>query len=158
MELGPVANPNFTKLSSSPWVARLLGVLNLVFAGVGLIALLINAVGLFGLPPSFTGGLARFFFRMGFASLVLLPSLAYAGTQLLRRNPRASVLCSAVFVVETAFLLVYWLTWKIPISPVSVTAITGGFMNLGLALQIVTAYPVVGLILLRLPLGDHTPD
>lgn len=131
-------------------VARLLGVLNLVFAGLGFLALLINAVGWFGLPSSFTAGLARFFYRMGIASLILLPSLAYAGVQLLRRSPRASVLCAAVFTVETVFLLVYWLAWPLPMSPVSVTAIATGFMNLGLALQAVTAYPVAGLILLKL--------
>lgn len=144
-----MADANPEKADPSAWLARLLGVLNLAFAGIGLIALVINAVGFFGLPSSFTEGLARFIYRMWIASLILLPSLAYAGIQLLRQSPRASAMCSAVFCVETVFFVLYWLTWQLPTSPLSITAIGAGFMNLGLALQIVTGYPVVGLILLN---------
>lgn len=132
------------------WVARLLGIFNLLFAGVGIVDLFIKMVGFFGLPSSFTEGMSRFTYRMAIASVLLLPSLAYAGIQLLRRSPRASVLCSVVFCVETVFLLVLWLFWRLPSSPLSIVAVGAGFMNLGLALQIVTGYPVIGLILLRL--------
>lgn len=132
------------------WVTRLLGCLNLFFAGVGTIALLFNIVGFLGLPSSFTEGLARFSYRMDIVSVILLSALAYAGIQLLRRSSWASLLCSVVFGAEIIFLLVLWLLWRLPVSPVSTVAIEGGFMNLGLALQTVTGYPVIGLILLRL--------
>lgn len=131
-------------------VARVLGFLNLFFAGVGTFALLFNIVGFLGLPSSFTEGLARFSYRMDIASVILLSALAYAGIQLLRRRSWASLLCSVVFGAEIIFLLVLWLLWRLPVSPVSIVAIGAGFMNLGLALQTVTGYPVVGLILLRL--------
>lgn len=137
-------------------VTRLLGILNLVFAGLGLLALVINVAPLFEFPGlwSFAEGFHRFYLRMYIASLILLPSLAYAGIQLLRRSRRAPVLCSVVFCAEIIFLLVLWPLWGLALSPVSILAVEGGFMNLGFALQIVTAYPVVGLILLGLSRRD----
>lgn len=144
-----MASASFENAYPRVRIGRLLGVLNLLFAAVGLVALLVNVVGFLGLPSSFTEGLARFFYQMGISSLVLLCPLAYAGIQLLRRNPRASVLCSAVFCVEILFFVVFWLVWPLPLSPLSVVEVTAGFMNLGLALQAVTAYPVIGLILLN---------
>ena len=71
-------------------MTRVLGILNLIFAGVGLLALLIDVVGFQGLPSSFTGGspfFSRLFYPMSAVSLVLLASLAYGGIQLLRNIP-----------------------------------------------------------------------
>jgi hypothetical protein len=138
----------------STWVVRLLGILNLVFAGLGLLALVIDVAGFLELPWPFTEGLARFFFRMDIASLFLLSSLAYAGIQLLRRSCRAPLLCSIVLCAEIVFLLVLWPLWGLPMSPLSIRAVQSGFMNLGFALQVITAYPVVGLILLGLSRRD----
>lgn len=146
-------NTNIGRVHSSSWVTRLLGILNLIFAGVGLVALLVNFVGFQRLPSSFTGDspfFSRIFYPMSAVSLVLLSSLAYGGIQLLRNTPRSSAFCSVIFGLEIAIFVVFWLTWQLPFSPVSIVAVAGGLTNLGLALQAVTAYPVVALILLNI--------
>lgn len=135
------------------WVGRVLGIFNLLFAGVGLVALLINYVGFRGLPSSFTGEsplLDRRFYAMSAASLLLLMLLAYAGIQILRGSSSASTLCSVVFCAEIVFFLAFWAAWRLPFSPVSVVAVAAGLTNLGLALQAITGYPLVGLVLLKL--------
>jgi hypothetical protein len=135
------------------WAGRVLGVLNLLFAGVGLIALLINFVGFRHLPSSFTGEspfLYRAFYPMSAASLLLLAFLAYSGVQLLRRASFASALCAVVFWAEIIFLIVFCVAWRLPFSPVSTVAVAAGLTNLGLALQLITGYPVLGLIALKM--------
>lgn len=147
---------NRTTNEASPHVvrgARALGILNLFFAGIGLLALLINLVGYHGLPSSFTGQ-SPFFYRtlfpMSTASFLLLIFLAYAGIQLLRRSRLALTLCCVAFLAEIAFFVVFWAVfWRLPFSPLSVVAVAAGLTNLGLALQAVTGYPVIGLVWLR---------
>jgi hypothetical protein len=139
--------------------ARVLGYLNLIFAGLGLLALLINTVGYHGLPASFIQEEAPFMSRafppMAIATLVLLTSLGYSGILLLKRSRPAFALCALVFFLEIVCLGWFLSKWQFPFSPISPVAIAPGLMNLGLALQIVTAYPIIGLVLLiyarRLP-------
>jgi hypothetical protein len=134
------------------WVERILGILNLLFAAVGLVALLINFLGFHNLPSSFTGEspfLYRTLYPMSAASLILLVCLGYSGFQLLRGGRFASIICGVVFSAEIVFFVAYSVFWRLPFSPISVVAVAAGLTNLGLALQIVTGYPVVGLISLR---------
>lgn len=136
-------------------IARLLGTLNLTFAGLGLAALLFQVVGYRNLPDSFIQEYGPFmpkpFHDMVIASLILLPLLAFVGFQLRRNSPGARALCRFLFVVEIAYFAIFWYRWPLGISPLHWSIAATGLLNFGLYLQIATAYPVVGLILLGVP-------
>jgi hypothetical protein len=133
---------------------RALRVLNLVFAGVGLLAAVANLVGRYSLPDSFVSEYAPFVqYRlpmMAMSSICLSLLLAYAGQQLKGRSHRAILLCQITFVVEILYLLMVWSAWRLPFSMLSPAVVAAGLVNLGLALQVVTAYPLIGLVLLTL--------
>lgn len=135
--------------------AGLLGTLNMSFAGLGLAALLIQMVGYRGLPDSFIQEQAPFmprpFHEMVIASMIILPLMAFAGFQLRQDRPGARVLCRILFVAEIAYFAVFWYRWPLGISPLHWSMVASGLLNAGLYLQIVTAYPIVGLILLGIP-------
>jgi hypothetical protein len=131
-----------------------LRVLNLVFAGVGLLAAVANLVGRYSLPDSFISEYAPFVqYRlpmMAMASICLSLLLAYAGQQLRRQSHRAILLCQITFAVEILYLLMVWSSWRFPFSMLAPAVVAAGLLNLGLALQVVTAYPLIGLVLLTL--------
>ncbi|MBZ5702794.1 MAG: hypothetical protein LAN84_13225 [Acidobacteriia bacterium] len=131
---------------------RVLGIANLVLAGLGLTQLVVTVVGYYGLPASFIDEYAPFarhrFPAMSIAATLLLLPLAYAGIQLLRRKRHAIAFCGVLFVVETIYFAVLLSTWSLGLCPLSPLVILAGLMNGGLALQIVTAYPIIGLVLL----------
>src|ERR1700723_1993727 len=133
------------KLLSSLAITRIIARLNLFFAAFGLAALLVNAVGLHGLPDSFTqeyGPLVPGPFRaMAFASLVLLVPLGAAGFFLLRRRMEAIILCEIVFVAGIVFFAFFWYRWPLGISPLNLAVVATGLFNPGLFLQFITAYP-----------------
>lgn len=141
-------------LLSSLAITRIIGRLNLFFAVLGLLALLINAVGLRGLPDSFIQENAPFFPRpfraMAFASLALLVPLGAAGFFLLRRRKDAIVICELVFVSEIVYFVFFWYRWPLAISPLSIAIVAAGLFNPGLFLQFMTAYPIIGIISLEI--------
>jgi hypothetical protein len=141
--------------AKSARIERVLGTFNLTFASLGLAALLVQVVGYRGLPDSFIQEYAPFaprpFHEMVIASVILLPLLGYAGFQLRRNGPGARAICCAVFVVEIAYIAIFWYRWTLGVSPLHWSFVACGLLNLGLYLQIVTAYPIVGLILLGVP-------
>lgn len=134
---------------------RALGTFNLAFAGLGLAALLFQVVGYRGLPDSFIQEFGPFmpkpFHEMVIASLILLPLMAFAGFQLRRNSPGARALCQSLFEVEIAYFAIFWYRWPLGISPLHWSIAGCGLLNLGFYLQIVTAYPLVGLIVLGVP-------
>jgi hypothetical protein len=138
-------------------IPRAIGILNLTFAAFGLFQLILNLIGIHFLGPDFIREHApymtdrhRFFIMSGLTVGLLLP-LGLCGIQLLRRKPHAVALCMILFVVEiVTFLGILW-TWDLPFldSPVLFALLIAvGVMNGGIAIQILTAYPLVGLILL----------
>ena len=139
---------------SSQTITRIIARLNLFFAAFGLVALLINAVGLRSLPDSFIQENAPFFpgpFRaMAFASLALLVPLGAVGFLLLRRRKEAIVLCELVFVSEIVYFVFFWFRWPLGVSPLNLAMVAGGLFNAGLFLQFVTAYPIVGIVSLEI--------
>ena len=147
--MGDVTAKNVTR---SVQIERILGTLNLIFGGLGLIALLFNAVGYHGLPASFIQEYGPFmpkpFHEMVIASVILLPLLVLVGILLWRANRSAVVLCGMVFVAELIYFVAFWYRWPLGISPLNWPIVATGLLNFGLYLQIVTAYPVIGLILL----------
>jgi hypothetical protein len=126
---------------------------NLFIAVVGLAQLLYNLVGYFFLPLKFWeqygGSLRRPFVTMSVASGLLLTALAIGGVSLLGRSRGAIRYTNVIFVVEILYFALFWSTWSIKLSPFNFSVITAGLFNIGLVLQVVTAYPVVGLILLN---------
>lgn len=135
-------------------ITRIIGRLNLLFAAFGLAALLINTVGLHGLPDSFIRENASFFpgpFRaMAFASLALLVPLGAAGFFLLRRRMDAIVLCEVVFASEIVYFVFFWYRWPLGVSPLNLAMVAAGLFNPGLFLQFVTAYPIIGIVSLEI--------
>jgi len=133
------------KLLSSLAITRIIARLNLFFAAFGLAALLVNAVGLHGLPDSFTqeyGPLVHGPFRaMAFASLVLLVPLGAA---------EAIILCEIVFVSEIVYFAFFWYRWPLGISPLNLAVVATGLFNPGLFLQFITAYPIIAIISLKI--------
>ena len=134
---------------------RIIGVINVVLASAGFFALLWNVVGFYALPASFidTYGpfMRRGFVSMCIASSILLPILGYTGIQLLRSKCHAIILCEFLFVSEIIYFSVLMVTWQLPwalTSLVSPVIVGPGLVNLGLALQIASGYPIWGLILL----------
>jgi hypothetical protein len=145
--------------AKSARIERALGMFNLTIASLGLAALLFQVVGYRGLPDSFIQEFGPFmpkpFHEMVIASVILLPLLAFAGFQLRRNSPGARPLCQSLFVLEIAYFAIFWYRWPLGISPLDWSCIAGGLLNLGFYVQIVTAYPVIGLILLVVP-GNHS--
>lgn len=141
--------------AKSARIERVLGTFNLTFASLGLAALLVQVVGYRGLPDSFIQEYGPFmprpFHEMVIASVILLPLLGYAGFQLRRNSPGARAICCAVFVVEIAYIAIFWYRWTLGVSPLHWSIAACGLLNFGLYLQIVTAYPIVGFILLGVP-------
>lgn len=135
-------------------VRRLVAIMNLCLAGVGLIQLAVNVSGYQKLPMRFINEYGPFmkemFPRMSLATGIFLPALALAGIQLLLHKRYAVVLCNMVFVAESVFFIIVLSSWSFGLSPLNPLVIAIGLMNSGLALQIIFAYPVVGLFLINL--------
>lgn len=135
--------------------ARLIvGASNVIIAGIGLAQLCLNVVGYLLLPASFInkyGPFMRFRFpAMSVATVLLLVPLAYGGIQLLRHNGHSTVVSNTVFAAEIVYFIVFLSTWSGALSPFKLALILPGLFNAGLALQLATAYPVFGLILLNI--------
>lgn len=130
------------------------GVANVMIAGVGLAQLFLNVLGYRVLPPSFVDQYAPFtrhrFAATSIATAFLLVLLAYGGISLLRRKRQAVTFSNVVFLVEIVYFVVLWRTWSLKLSPLNPVVIHVGLFNAGLALQLVTGYPVIGLILLNI--------
>jgi hypothetical protein len=136
-------------------VTQVLGWINLTLATMGLVQLLMNIVGVRilgdGFIAEYGGGVRNFYHGlavMSVATFILLVPLGLLGILLVRGNARAPTLSKVFFIVETAsFVWILW-TWNMPFSHVLLSTIIFGLMNAGVGLQIVTAYPLIALILL----------
>ncbi len=147
--MSELSSPESRYLSS----IRTIGILNLFFAVLGLVALAFNWIGLHGLPDSFISEYGAFvpkpFHAMVVASIALLLPLGASGFLLLRRISGALVCCEIVFVTEIAYFAFFWYRWPLGISPLHLSVVLAGLLNLGLFLQIISAYPLIGLIRLE---------
>lgn len=142
-------NPMRTRHS---WQEKLFGFLNIGIAALGLLALLCNAAGYYRLPSEFvnqTPVIVHVFHSMLVGSALLLIPLLYAGIVLVRGQGYAILFCNLLYVLEILFLIVFWYRWPLPISPLSITALRGGFLNLGLAIQVISGYPLIALLVLN---------
>ena len=132
---------------------RIVGIANLLFAIIGLAQLLLNIIGYVRLPVSFLDQYGSFtrgrFNFMAIATIVLLVPLACAGVGLLRCKRNSVVLSNIVFGVELLFFVGLFLTWNFALGPLSPSVISLGLFNIGLALQVVTIFPIVGLLVLN---------
>lgn len=134
------------------YIFRGLGVLNVSFATLGLGALALQSWAFSLYPSEVTGPQGdpvRLAFRTAqFSSIVLLPALAYCGAKLLRLSRKLIIPCAILFVAEIVYFGVSKLLWPWIFSPSILTATRSGLLNLGFALQILTGYPLLGLIAL----------
>ena len=139
-------------------IPRILGITNLALATLGLVQLMVNTVSARILGDRFMNEYAgvvnyrREFEVMSVATVVLLVPLGLLGFLHVRGHRRAAVASKIFFFVETAsFVLILWI-WRMPLFPVSPLSVAMmliiGVINAGIALQIVTAYPLIGFILL----------
>jgi hypothetical protein len=131
-----------------------IGIFNLGFAVLGLTALVINITGYLSLPQSFLQEYGSFVgnrvWLMALFSAVILPPLAFTGIQLLRKRRSVLLACQLIFLIEIVFFVLILATWRFPFSVVSLLGcVASGLMNLGFALQIITAYPLIGLMAIR---------
>jgi hypothetical protein len=133
---------------------RVIGWINLTLAVLGYSQLLVNVIGYRALPADFIDEYGPFmrgrFAAMSIISAILLALLATAGFVLLRRVKRASGFATAVFIIEILALAMFCARWTFGLSFLSPAVIASGMMNGAIALQIVTLYPFVGLIVLNL--------
>jgi hypothetical protein len=142
-------------------VPRAIGGLNLLIAALGLIQLVFNVIGYFGLGQPFLNVYAPFmtyshrFSVMSIVTAALLVPLGLLGIQLRRGRPGALTLAIIFFVTEIVCLAAILATWNLGVSWLSPFVIASGLMNGGLALQIVTAYPLLALLLL---IRERRPD
>lgn len=140
---------------------RVIGTINLVLAGLGGCQLLVNTVGYYNLPSSFTDEYGSFmkgrFPEMVVISAILLPLLALSGIVLLRKSKHSLALSNAFFVLDTLLIIAFLLRWHMPFLPFSPLMIATGLTNGAVALQIVTLYPIISLIYLNRSPKLETP-
>jgi len=133
---------------------RAIGWINLVIAGLGLLQLAMNVIGYSALGHEFVEKYGPFmvenhrFARMSFTAIILLLPLGVAGCLLLLKIRHATTFTIVFFVLDIAVLAWTLSTWSMPFLFIDPTMIAIGLMNGGLALQIVTGYPLIALILL----------
>jgi hypothetical protein len=142
---------------------RLIGLLNISFAALGLGALALQSWAFSLYPPEVTGSEGtpvRLAFRTAqLCSIVLLPALGYCGVKLMRLSAKLIIPCAFLFAAEIAYWGLSRLVWPWIFSPNILAATRSGLLNLGFALQILTGYPVLGLIALYfLRTGSRSQD
>jgi hypothetical protein len=142
-----------------PWaskILRLLGVINLAIGAFGL-ALVVNGLRSYATQQELRFEGYAYFFSVSF-NLVCLLVLLLSGLLLWRRDGRGIKLSKWLFGIEIAYfvataLLSLWLTSSqnpaVRAVGLSIAAV-GGTGNMGIALQIVTGYPIIALVLLTL--------
>lgn len=138
---------------SHPSKSRLFGFVNIGIAGLGLLALLLNAVGYYYLPSNFVQEspfIVHAFHSMLLVSLLLLIPLLYGGIALVRGQRYSLLFCNLLYLLEIVFFSAFLYAWRLPISPLSITAIRAGFLNLGLAIQVISGYPLIAILVLNL--------
>jgi hypothetical protein len=134
--------------------AKAIGWVNLVLAALGYCQLLLNVIGYHGLPASFIDEYGPFMRgrlpTMSIMSAILLALLAASGFLLVRGVKHSVELSNAAFVVEIVAMAIFCARWNFSISFLSLPVIASGLMNGAIALQIITLYPIVALIVLNL--------
>jgi hypothetical protein len=133
---------------------KVIGWINLILAGFGYCQLLFNVIGYHGLPASFIDEYGPFmrgrFPMMSIMTAILLALLATSGFLLVRSVKHSVELSNVVFVVEIAAIAIFCARWDFSVSFLSLPVIASGLMNCAIALQILTLYPIVGLVVLNL--------
>jgi hypothetical protein len=136
-------------------VTRIIGWANLGVASLGLVQLAFNVIGYFVLGENFVKQYGPFltyehrFSIMSAATLVLLIPLGVLGCLLLSKPGTVSIAITKIFFVLEMVTMAWILAnWSMPFFPISPIMIATGLMNAGLALQIATAYPLIGLFFL----------
>ena len=130
----------------------MIGLLNLTIAFVGLmhLALTMSAVRILGMEFIQENGslLLHRLEYMSAATILFLVPLGVLGYLLYRGRTNVTRL-SIIFFASEALLfgLLVW-RWDFVFSPFSFPVVMTGLMNFGILVQIVTAYPIVCLILL----------
>jgi len=133
---------------------RTIGLLNLTIAFLGLMHLALTTSALRILGEEFVREFGSFLLRnnrleyMSAATILCLVPLAVFGYFLYQGKTiviRASIIFFAGEVLLFAFLL--W-RWDFLLSPFSYPVVMMGLMNFGIFIQIVTAYPLICIILL----------
>jgi hypothetical protein len=132
---------------------KVFGVANIGLALVGLGQLMWNYLGYKSLPSDFLKNYGQFmqpsFSMMIYLSLFTLIPLGLLGIGLLKGRRNTAVFCNILYLMEIILFLLLLLRWNMAVSPFSPTAVALGLMNIGIALQIVTLYPVIAIIFLN---------
>jgi len=144
-------------INTSDMYRMLVGYCNLLFATLGIAHGALTGIGYSALPDTFIREYGPFmtyhhrFAVMECFSFGLLLPLFVLGVLLVKRELKTqSVLVASKgwFVVEIlCFVIILW-NWNLGLSPLSLPVIACGLMNVGLALQMVTAYPLIALAVL----------
>jgi hypothetical protein len=134
------------------YIFRGVGVLNILFAIIGLGALALQSWAFSLLPSSVTGAegdSVRLAFRIAqFSSVAFFPAIAYSGAKLLRLKTKFIKPCAFLFIAEIVYICLSAALWPWIFSRGVPIAMRSGLMNAGFGLQILTGYPLLGLIAL----------
>jgi hypothetical protein len=134
------------------YIFRGVGVLNILFAIIGLGALALQSWAFSLFPSSVTGAegdSVRLAFRIAqLSSVALFPAIAYSGAKLLRLKAESIKPCAFLFIAEIVYICLSATLWPWIFSRGVLMAMRSGLMNAGFGFQILTGYPLVGLIAL----------
>jgi hypothetical protein len=134
------------------YIFRTIGVLNIIFATIGFGALALQSWAFSLFPSAVTGAegdSVRLAFRIAqFSSIVLFPAIAYLGAKLLRLKTELIKPCAFLFIVEIVYLCLSAALWPWIFSRGVLIAMRSGLLNAGFGFQILTGYPLLGLIAL----------
>lgn len=138
---------------------RLFGVLNVFFVGIGLF-LLSQSVLLFWVRPAEPFDAAYFaeaYYASTAINLCFLLGLLFTAYPLWQREQRGLWLCNLVFACEIVYILGRSIIGDLAFSPSQRAAEIGmsvaqtdGIGSMGIALQMLSGYPVIALVVLNL--------
>ena len=98
---------------------------------------------------------AQAFFTMASINIFFLVCLIVTGFYLIRKTFKVILFCNILFALELIyFLSIGFFCWPNPRFGMSIAAATG-IGNMGIAWQIMTGYPIIGLIVLNIARAKH---
>jgi len=139
---------------------RVFAIGNVLVVLIGLLFLLPTAwsvrIGAVENAPA-NSNFAIWFWSMTSVNVCLLALLVVGGVHLFRLRPSGVTICNAVFVGEIVYFFVIGFLWSALRGPISMgLAEATGVGSMGLSPQVISGYPLIGLICLNLARRKRT--
>ena len=132
------------------------GIANMLYALVGLYCAIPGLLVFYTRlePDPQAPYIAQAFLTMTSINIVFLVCLVVTGLYLIRRTFRVILFCNVLFALEIVYFFGISMLWLHPHLGPSIGAATG-IGNMGIALQIMTGYPIIALIVLNIAGARH---